>query len=315
MSETTRCILAAVTKLTTDISTFSFKTLGAPLSALEPGTHIDVRLGEGMVRQYSPFEWSDDFLNFSIAVKREDSGRGGSLKMHQIQVGEELEIGGPRNNFRLQQGGGHYTMIAGGIGVTPIYSMARHLQETGANFRVYYLVQNRKMAAFDALFEELDLGGKYHIHCDDENGFMDFKEVFNHTPANSEVYVCGPEPMLNAVLDASAALRAGNIHFERFSATDNMEHDPNEAFKIRIDSSGEVFSIGPGDTILEVLQENGFELEFGCSQGLCGSCIVDVLEGTIDHRDSILTPQEQAQNDCMCICVSRAKTKHLLLDL
>ena len=315
MNETTYCRISEVNKLSDDVSSFKFQSQGQPFTGLEPGAHIDVHLSGNMVRQYSMFAWSEDSMSLTVAVKREESGRGGSLQMHQLRVGDGLEIGGPRNNFNLEQTDCHYTLIAGGIGVTPIYAMASRLKEIGADFRIYYLVQTQAMAAFDTLFQTLEIGDNYHLHCDDENGLFDLKEVLTQEPAGGEIYVCGPEPMLNAVLESSSALRSGNIHFERFSTTDDLEHDPNQAFDVEIKSSGAVFAIGKDENILNVLQDNNIDVDFGCSEGLCGACIVDVLEGEVDHRDSILTPEEQEQNEMMCVCVSRAKSKRLVLDL
>lgn len=134
-------------------------------------------------------------------------------------------------------------------------------------------------------------------------------------PFDCNVYTCGPEPMLNAVLDAGRSMRGGKIHFERFAAAAGVQHAKAEGFEIELKSSGAVFQVGAEDTILSVLQANDVPVEFGCSDGLCGSCIVDVVVGEVDHRDGILTPEEKADNAFLCTCVSRARSDRLVLDL
>lgn len=301
--------------LSSDISSFTFENLEGVFENLEAGAHIDVHLEDDLVRQYSLWKWSDDQKTCSVAVKREDSGRGGSLKMHQLKEGVVLEIGGPRNNFKLEETDCHYTLIAGGIGVTPIFAMANRLKELNSNFRVYYLVQTIEMAAFNQAFESLELGDNYHLHRDDIDGRLDLSQILSQIPAKGEVYACGPEPMLEALLSSSAEMRSGSIHFERFSSTDEIPHNPNKTFEIEIQSTGETYSVGEEDTILGVLQKNNVAIDSGCTQGLCGACVVDVLEGEVDHRDSVLTPEEQDHNDFMYVCVSRAKSGRLVLDL
>ncbi len=134
-------------------------------------------------------------------------------------------------------------------------------------------------------------------------------------PAGGEVYTCGPEPMLNALLDAGSHLRSGAIRFERFTPATDLEHAPNAAFEIELRSTGAVYTVASERTILDVLSAEGIRVDSGCSEGLCGSCITNVLDGEIDHRDGVLSPEEQATNEFMCVCVSRARSRRLVLDL
>lgn len=302
-------------ELSPDTMDFAFEIEEGRFAGLEPGAHVDVHLGEDLVRQYSLWNWSQDGRSINVAVKREEAGRGGSQAMHALQEGAKVRIGGPRNHFKLQSGDSYVTLIAGGIGATPLVAMARELLNTGRDFQVYYLVRSKEYAAMDAKFRELGLNEWYHLHCDDTDGVLDLAQVLQNVPVGSDVYTCGPEPMLNAVLEAGVALRGGTIHFERFSAVTDVDHGDNDAFEIEVRSSGALYQVGATDTILEVLKSNGVPVEFGCSEGLCGSCIVDVIEGEVDHRDGILTPEEQSTNSYMCTCVSRAKSKRLVLDL
>lgn len=303
------------TQLSPDICDFAFELLEGRFAGLEPGAHVDLHLAENMIRQYSLWSWSQDGRTINVAVKREDSGRGGSLAMHSLEKGSTVEIGGPRNHFKLQSGDAYVTLIAGGIGATPLVSMARDLLNSGRDFQVYYLVRSREFAAMDQKFRELGLNEWYHLHCDDRDGRLDFGKVLLSLPVGSDVYACGPEPMLNAVLEAGASLRGGTIHFERFAAAAEADHGENTEFEVEIKSSGSVFTVAAEQTILQVLKANGVPVDFGCAEGLCGSCIVNVVEGEVDHRDGILTPEEQATNEYLCTCVSRAKGKRLILDL
>ena len=307
--------LVRKTALSPDTTDFLFEVKDGRFAGLEAGAHIDVHLGKDLVRQYSIWSWTQDGRCLNVAVKREDEGRGGSLAMHALEAGMLVQIGGPRNHFHLQPADRYVALIAGGIGATPIVAMARELLNTGRNFQVIYLVRSKGLAAMDAKFRALGIDEWYRLHCDDKDGQLDFKAVLRDLPVDSDVYTCGPEPMLNAVLEAGSNMRGGTIHFERFSAASDQDRDESSEFEVEIKSSGAVFEVGAEETILSVLNSNGVPIDCGCSEGLCGTCMVDVLEGEVDHRDAILTPDEQATNQFMCTCVSRAKSKRLVLDL
>jgi vanillate O-demethylase ferredoxin subunit len=303
------------TRLSPDISDFCFEIDQGRFTGLEPGAHVDVHLGSDLIRQYSIWDGSQDGRTLNVAVKREDQGRGGSAAMHALDEGAAVQIGGPRNHFRLESHDRHVTLIAGGIGATPLVAMARQLMHEGADFRVYYLVRSREFAAMDAQFRAIGLDEWYTLHCDDTDGMFDFHAVMQSMPMGGDVYTCGPEPMLNAVLEAGSALRGGTIHFERFAAASDIEQAPNGAFEVEISSTGAVLQVGAEQTLMEVLQDNGIHVDVGCTEGLCGSCMVDVVAGEIAHRDGILTPEEQAGNEFLCTCVSRAKSPKLVLAL
>ncbi|ATG41640.1 PDR/VanB family oxidoreductase [Phaeobacter piscinae] len=311
--------LVGKTALSPDTADFSFELLEGRFSGLEPGAHVDVHLGQDLVRQYSIWNWSQDGRQLNIAVKQEANGRGGSRAMHALQCGDEIALGTPRNNFRLQPNthadAQYVTLIAGGIGATPLVAMARELANARRDFQVYYLVRSQDLAAMDQQFRALDLGDCYHLHCDDTNGQLDLAEVLRSMPMGSDVYTCGPEPMLNAVLEASNVMRGGTIHFERFAALADTDTGHNDSFDIEIQSTGAMLRVSADESILDVLKANGIAVDFGCSEGLCGACLVDVLDGDVDHRDGILTPEEQATNSYLCTCVSRAKGDKLVLNL
>ena len=315
MMGTRRAKLIKKTVLSADTTDFCFALEEGQFTGLEPGAHVDIRLSDDLVRQYSIWNWDQNGKWLNVAVKREDAGRGGSLAMHALNEGQSVQIGMPRNHFVLQDGPNHKTLIAGGIGATPIFAMARQLQNSGADFRVIYLVRSKELAALDDAFSSLNLGDRYQLHCDETSGPIELKEVMQSVPLNGDIYTCGPEPLLNAILEAGKSLRGGTIHFERFAASSDVDHGENAAFEVEIESTQAVYHVGPDDSILNVLKQNGIHVDVGCAEGLCGSCMVDVVSGDVDHRDGLLTPEEQASNEVMCLCVSRAKSDRLTLRL
>jgi len=315
--------LNKVEALTENITSFEIEILDdsfekQTFDCLEAGAHLDVYLDDGLIRQYSLWDWSEDKTKVSIAVKREDEGDGGSLKMHQLQEGNPIVIDGPRNNFKLDNTKPHYTLVAGGIGVTPIYAMAHELSVQGANIDIHYLVQKEELAAFASHFAKLKLNNNsnYQLHCDDKDGYFDFEALLQNIPSDSVIYTCGPEPMLNKIIDTvENSTQKPELHFERFSVATEEAEKENTAFDVKIDSTGEIYTIKEDETILTVLAANGVSVPSACAAGLCGTCITDVLDGEIDHRDAILSDDEKASNEYMCVCISRAKSAQITLDL
>jgi len=316
MSSKKTCTVIKIEKLSEDTSSFEFEIDEGVFESVEPGAHIDAYLDNdlenGLIKQYSLWDWSDDHKRVSVAVKREDDGAGGSKAMHQLKQGQKLELDGPRNNFKLIPNAPHYTLVAGGIGVTPIFSMVKALQKQGANFDIYYLVQKRGLAAFSSHFDAMNLGDNYHLHSDEESGYISFNKLLGDTPKDSLIYACGPEPMLNALINES---QSHELHYEKFSASTDKQDGENTSFEVKINSTGSVYEIGADDTILSVLTDNGIDVPSACASGVCGTCITDVLEGDLDHRDEILSEEEKATNEYMCVCVSRAKSKMIVLDI
>lgn len=301
--------------LSSEVCAFTFEAMDEPFAALEPGAHIDVHLGGDLVRNYSLTDWDEYGRWVSVAVKREPHGRGGSVAMHALQEGDVVEVGGPRNNFGLRSDRERIVLVGGGIGITPLYAMARLLKASGRDFDAHYMVRTRDLAGFDDRFQSLDLGNRYHLHCDDVDGMPDFIALVEEYPVDTHFYVCGPEVMLNAMTKASEELARGEIFFERFAAVADANAADTQAFQVVLKSTGEAYTVPADETILQVLRDAGHDVEYGCSEGVCGTCITDVLEGEIDHRDCILTDEERAAGDCMTICVSRANRGPLILDL
>lgn len=315
MIDTVRARLVKKEPLSSEICNFTFEAVGRGFAGQEAGSHVDVFLGPELVRNYSVWEWGDGGEYLSIAVKREDNGRGGSLAMHNLSVGVEVQLGGPRNNFPIVSDGQPIVLVGGGIGITPIYAMARALEHAGRDFEVYYLVRSYELAAFNPMFQKLELGDRYHLHCDDTDGFVDFSGLINAHPVDTHYYVCGPEVLLERIRKTSVEHERGTVFYERFSPVAEAQSNPNFPFEVVIHSSSESIHVPENQSILSALRDRGYSVDFSCSNGLCGSCITDVLEGEIDHRDSVLDDEERESGDCMCICVSRAKSSRLVLDL
>lgn len=199
--------------------------------------------------------------------------------------------------------------------MTPLYAMAKTLKGLGRDFEMHYFVRSREQAAFHPHLRDLDLAERYRLHCDDVDGLPDFWRILEQRPADTHYYVCGPEVMLNAVQKASDEQGRGTVAFERFAALSGLSAGEDQPFEIVLDSTGETIDVPADKTILQVLRGAGHDVDYSCGEGTCGTCVLDVLEGDIDHRDSILDDEERAAGDCLCICVSRAAGTRLVLGL
>lgn len=285
---------------------------GAHWPAAEAGAHIDLELPSGLVRQYSIINPGEPD-RYKIAVLRDPRGRGGSAYVFdKLTPGTDLKIGGPRNNFPLVDSGRPVCLIAGGIGVTPLLSMAKVLDGSNTPWRLHYCIRERDQLAFRDLLERF--GPNVRIHVDAENGGSpDLEEIIQSEP-ESDYYCCGPAPMLEAFREATAALPQDRVHLESFDAETGVG-GTEESFEIELARTGTTLIVPPDKSIMEVLEEAGIHVLYSCRNGQCGTCETAVLEGVPDHRDSLLTEEEQREGKTMMVCCSRAKTPKLRLDL
>lgn len=287
---------------------------GAEMPEFTAGAHIDIRLPNGMVRQYSLCNPQTERHRYVIGVKRDPASRGGSRFMHdELRVGTLLRTGLPRNNFPLAESAAHSVLIAGGIGITPIRSMVDRLQRLGRSWELHYSVRSRAEAVF---LDELRAGhSRVRLHVDEEvpGMLMDIAEIVREAPQASHLYCCGPAPMLKAFEAAAATRPESHVHVEYFSSDVPVAADGG--FSVRMAKSGRIVPVLPGQTILDVLKAAGVNAPFSCAQGVCGTCETRVLDGVPDHRDIILSPQEKASNQTMMICCSGSKTPMLVLDM
>jgi ferredoxin-NADP reductase/nitrite reductase/ring-hydroxylating ferredoxin subunit len=297
-----------------DVAGFALAPLSGALPDFEPGAHIDVHLPNGLIRQYSLTNGPEARGEYVLGVKREPQSAGGSQAMHEaLAVGDVIAISAPRNNFPLAREGAHHLLIAGGIGVTPLLSMARHLTARGRAFALHHFVRSADHAAFaDDLAA---LGAKLHAGLSPEATAAALMALLAKRPENGHVYICGPGPMLEAAraIAEKAGWPEGTIHFEYFGNA--TARDDTSSFMIDLARSALSLTVPPGKTIVEVLRENGVAIDTSCEQGACGTCLTTVLDGEPDHQDVFLSKAERASGACMMPCVSRAKSARLTLDL
>ncbi|NUP20326.1 MAG: oxidoreductase [Streptomyces sp.] len=283
--------------------------LGEQLPAWEPGAHIDVVLGPELERQYSLCGDPADRTAWRIAVLREPDGRGGSAHVHdQVGRGDKVRVRGPRNHFRLEPAA-RYRFVAGGIGITPILPMLAAAEAAGAEWTLLYGGRTRRSMAFT---EELGrYGDRVTVAPQEEVGLLDLAPVLDGVPDGTLVYCCGPGPLLDAVEERCPA---GVLRIERFQAKEQPVGEDGE-FEVELARSGLTLTVAPGVSVLDTVRSAGVEVLYSCTEGTCGTCETDVLDGTPDHRDSVLTSEEQESGETMMICVSRCRGKRLVLDL
>ncbi len=299
-----------------DIAILDLKSINGVLPTAQAGAHIDVHMPNGMIRQYSVSNGPEESDIYRIGVKLEPESKGGSRCMHEVvRQGDVLMISEPRNNFPLRRDAIKSVFVAGGIGITPLLSMAKTIRNQGLAFELHYFVRSQDHVAFK---EQLaPLGDSVIIHAGlDPTGTGDtLIEIYQHKVEASHTYICGPGPMLDAARNAASICGwlEDSVHFEYFSNT--QEIDTSSSFEIALSRSGKTLKVEAGKTILEVLRANGIALTSSCEQGACGTCKVTVIEGDVDHQDVCLTETDKKQNKFIMTCVSRAKSERLVLDI
>jgi ferredoxin-NADP reductase len=296
------------------------------LPGYEAGAHIsmEVRL-EGRIsdwRRYSlvDFECANSRLDgapaYTVAVRLDDRSRGGSQYLHtSVATGDAIRVLPPRNDFHMVATAGPALLIAGGIGVTPLASMAAAAAARRQPVRMFLAGRNRESLAYVEPLKLL-MGDRLHLHVDEEaKAPPDIACVLATAEPASHIYVCGPQPMLDAVLAGAGALGidSGRIHFEMFAPPKSALAD--REFEVVLARSGRVLRVPQGKTLLAVLNEANCDVLYDCERGECGVCRVDVLEGAVDHRDYAQTEREKAEGRVMHTCVSRSLSDRLVLDL
>jgi tetrachlorobenzoquinone reductase len=286
---------------------------GSELPAALPGAHVDVHLPNGIIRQYSLTNPQPAPRAYVIAVKRDSASSGGSKYIFDhLKVGALIKIGRPRNNFPLVESATTSVLIAGGIGITPIWAMVQRLQTLCRPWELHYACRSREDAAF---LSHLDALPGVRLHFDEENAgkFLDVSAVIAAAPRDAHFYCCGPIPMLKAFEGATKNLLPERVHVEYFAPKEAPNLDGG--FIVELRRSRREFVIPPGRSILDVLRSAGLLVPHSCEQGICGTCETVVISGIPDHRDSVLTEREHASNRTMMICCSGSKSERLVLDL
>jgi len=293
---------------------------GSQLPSFQPGSHIDLHLDSGLVRQYS-LCGPDDPASYSVAVKLEADSRGGSRWVHEkLKPGTELRISAPRNNFPMAAQAQRSILVAGGIGITPLISMARSLHAQDQAYELLYFCRSSDHAAFR---EELATGDlspscRFFLGLTRDAVAEALREALRSRPEDAHLYLCGPRPFMETVQEVAS--QSGwpeeAVHVEYFSASAQAtEPTGNDGFQVALTRSAVTVDVGADETIIDALRAHGIEVETSCEQGVCGTCVTTVLEGTPEHRDCFLTSAEKAQGNCMAICISRSQSPRLVLDL
>ncbi len=299
-----------------DTNLYTFRRLdGARLPAYTPGAHIDLHLPKGFIRQFSLTVPGADPESYTVGVKRDAASRGGSRYIFdELRAGDEIKISPPRNNFALVEDAEHVVLVAGGIGITPIWCMVQRLAALNRSWKLYYSCQSRPDMAFREELEKFDQRS-VHLHFDDEAGgnFLDLAALVGAAPPNAHLYCCGPKPMLTAFEAAAANRPRDLVHVEYF--TPKAEAATTGGFWVELARSRQEYFIPEGKKILEVLFDAGVDVDYSCELGICGACETRVISGIPEHRDLVLSEAEQASNTKVMICCAGCKTERLVLDL
>jgi len=296
---------------------------GGSLPPFEPGAHLEITLPKApgaqlaLIRHYSLSSDSADTARYVIAIGRAPDSRGGSSLIHeQLRVGTVMRVKGPSNNFPLVSNASGYRFIAGGIGITPIMSMIRWCVANRREWSLLYLTRSRVCTAF---YEELcGYGKRVKFHFSDEAGgrLDDLRNLLSKFNVDDHIYCCGPGPLMKAVEQETRDRQDGTVHFEWFSANSAPEPEKvTEGFDVLLRRSGIAVHVNCKATILEALEDRGIDVPFSCREGLCRTCEVNICAGEADHRDFVLSHDERTAQKVMLICVSRAKTANLEIDL
>lgn len=289
---------------------------GAILPAFTAGAHIDLHLPNGLIRQYSLCDQPGAFDNYRIGVLRDPASRGGSTAVHALKPGDQISISAPRNHFPLVEDSQDIVLLAGGIGITPILSMAQDMASLDRAFTMHYCARSPDRMAFRAELLRSPFIDRVQMHFDD--GAADQRlniaaAIGLHAPGR-HVYVCGPQGFIDHVLATAhdCGWPEDAVHYERFAADVDKG---GAAFTVVAAKSAVEIPVADGQTIAQALALAGIDVPLSCEQGVCGTCVTPVLEGRPDHRDFYLMDSEKAANDCMTVCCSRSLTARLVLDI
>jgi ferredoxin-NADP reductase len=300
------------------IASFEFRRAGGgELPPFSAGSHIDVHIASGCVRQYSLCNDPRERHRYVVAVLREESGRGGSKAMHdELRIGQSLTLSTPRNFFPLARDARRHLLIAGGIGVTPMMAMLAELQSQQSEFFLHYCTRSPERTAFRERVEALAEVGRAAIHYDggELSRGLDLTALLRQHQAGTHVYYCGPAGLMRAASAAAAHWPAGSVHAEHFAApAASAAHAPNSPFRIQLARSGLDLEVPANKSIVDVLRENDVFIETSCTQGYCGTCLTRYLAGEPEHRDTVLDDDDR--REFVLVCCARARTSTLQLDL
>ncbi len=312
--------VARITQEAVDIRSFELvSTDGAALPGFSAGSHLDVQLPGGLTRQYSLCNDPQESHRYLIGVLKDPNSRGGSQSMHdKVSQGDVIHISAPKNHFALAHAAKRHLLLAGGIGVTPILCMAERLSIANAEFEMHYCAREPARMAFHDRILASKFASRVQMHFDNgaDTQKFDIGAALAQPVAGTHLYVCGPKGFMDATLSTArgAGWQEDQLHYEFFSA-EPVKLDTDGEFQVKLASSGKIVTIPKDVAVTTALAAAGIEIATSCEQGVCGTCLTRVLEGTPDHRDMFLLPDEQEKNDQFTPCCSRSKSPMLVLDL
>ncbi|MEM9994908.1 MAG: PDR/VanB family oxidoreductase [Acinetobacter pittii] len=288
----------------------------AALPKVEAGAHIDVHLPNGMVRQYSLCQNPNDEGKFRLGILRDPESRGGSVSaFDEIKDGMQIQVSEPKNLFPLLKAK-HSVLIGGGIGITPLITMAYQLAHEGESFELHYCGASPEKCAFvdEIKNGELAKHTTFHFKSEGASHRAFFESAIKDIDSESHIYTCGPVGFMDWVINLATThnFPEQQIHKEYFQVETDTSGD---SFEVVAERSGKIIMVEAGETILQALAKEGIDIEMSCEQGVCGTCMCDVIEGEPDHRDVYFTDEEKASNEQILVCCSRSKTPRLVLDI
>ena len=292
---------------------------GEQLPTFTAGAHVDVFLPGGLIRQYSIASAPHQADHYELCIKLQAQSRGGSRFIHrQLAEGDELQISWPRNLFALQAAE-HHILMAAGIGITPLLSMAQALFSKNTSFALHYYTRTRDDAAFYQRLTEEFPGADIHLHHSDE-GCSPREHVpddIRSVRPGAQLYLCGPLAFMQRAQEQASQFgwAATDIHQEAFAAAPTTVMADDDVFEVQVNSTGAVFAVPPTQSIAQVLMAAGVDVPLSCEQGICGACLTGVIAGQPRHLDMVLSEEEQAQGTQMALCCSRSRSPRLVLDM
>ncbi|STZ76966.1 Phthalate dioxygenase reductase [Bergeriella denitrificans] len=291
---------------------------GSRLPDYTAGAHIDLKLGNGLIRQYSLWHYPMTDNAYRIAVLHEETSRGGSQYIHEhIRIGDILDINTPRNLFPLAEGKQRALLFAGGIGITPLMAMFEALLQQGVEVKLYYFCRNEADILFAERLQQADAAGKVELIHQSPRRSPELLSSLIEAPADGlHLYTCGPLGFMDAVFQTASAKGwpSENLHRELFQAAP-LDESENRPFQVQIASNGALIDIPADKSITQVLEEEGYFVPVSCEEGICGTCLTHLVDGEVLHRDQFLTEEEHAEGKVFTPCCSRARSDVLVLDL
>lgn len=307
--------VSAIEQVAPSIREFTLSAVGKSLYPFSPGSHVVIEMkgaGKTYKNAYSLMSDPWDTEAYKIAVRLQENSRGGSVYMHeQVAVGDELTITPPANMFAPQWTAKKHILIAGGVGITPFMSYLPELLRRDAEFELHYLYRGNMTGAYKAELAE-ELGGRYFGYDSAQNEKCDIGTLFAERQLGTHFYICGPESLIESVktLAVECGVPVSAIHYEEFAAP-----QPGQPFEVQIGSTGQIVSVDSEESMLEALEAADIEVPNLCRGGVCGQCICQVEEGEVEHRDHFLSQSEKAAGNSVMPCVSRAKSKRLVIEI